>query len=71
MYPNRALGAASVAAGEGKLVALLFKALQDVVPFRDVMSDGETLLAPVNGDSVAEAHKDPLTLPCYILTCPI
>ena len=71
LHANGALSAASVPAGEGKWVALLFKAVEDVVPFRDVVGDGATLLAPMNRDPVAGTHEGQLAVPCYILTCPI
>ena len=71
LHSNGAAGAASIPAGERKRVSLLFEAVQDVLTVWDVVGDGATLLAPVNGDPVAGTHKAPLTLPCYILTCPI
>ena len=68
---NGALRAASVSARERKWVTLLFEAVQDVVPLRDVVGDCATLLAPVNRDPVAGTHEGLLAVPCYILTCPI
>ena len=71
LHANGALRAASVSAGERKWVTLLFEAVEDVLPFRDVVGDGATLLAPVNRDPVAGTHEGLLAVPCYILTCPI
>jgi hypothetical protein len=71
LYPNGTAGAASISAGEGKWVSLLFEALQDVLTLWDVVGDGATLLAPVNGDPVAGTHKALPAVPCYILICPI
>ena len=46
----------------------LFKAVKDVVPLKDVVGDGATLLAPVNR-SVAGTHEGLLAV--HILTCPV
>ena len=61
----------SMATGKRKRIPLLFKALQDVVAFCNLVSDGAVFLPPVNGDLVASAHAIHLETPCYIGICPI